>query len=285
MCGRSSTAASAAPRRLKRGQPVLYITERCVFRLGPDGLDLTEIAPGIDLERDIFANMDFRPVVRGTPAHMDPRIFAVAPMHPGGTAMPGRNFLIQVCPLPATGDMLGALNLLEGEVAMTVKNEQLGELNRKNIEAAMRLAQLSIDNSQRVVALQNELARELFNDGVASARAQAGAKDPQELLQLRARYAQDTAQKVMATAQRVAEVGNEARVEFARMLTEQLASGSHEMADAFQGFFKAVPGQNANVLDIMQQAMATANSAFAQMTQACAAAFGGAAGPRAGKQK
>lgn len=166
-----------------------------------------------------------------------------------------------------------------------MKNEQLSELSRKNIEAAMRLAQLSIDNSQRVVALQNELARELFNDGVASARAQTGAKDPQELLQLRASYAQDTAQKVMATAQRVAEIGNEARVEFARLLTEQLASGSHEMADAFQGFFKAVPGQNANVLDIMQQAMASANSAFEQMTQASAAAFGGAAAPRAGKKK
>jgi propionate CoA-transferase len=60
----------------RRNQPVLYITERCVFQLGPDGLELTEIAPGIDLERDILAHMDFRPIMRGTPATMDPRIFA-----------------------------------------------------------------------------------------------------------------------------------------------------------------------------------------------------------------
>jgi propionate CoA-transferase len=64
----------------KRGQPVLYITERCVFRLGSDGLELTEIAPGIDLERDILAHMDFRPVMRGQPAAMDERIFAPGPM-------------------------------------------------------------------------------------------------------------------------------------------------------------------------------------------------------------
>jgi phasin family protein len=167
---------------------------------------------------------------------------------------------------------------------MTGKNEQFSELNRKNMEAAMRLAQLSIENSQRVMSLQNELARELFNDGVENARAQSGAKDPQEVLRLRAQYAQDTAQKMMATAQKVAEIGNDARVEFSRMLTEQLASGSHEMADAFQGFFKMMPGQNANVLEVMQQAMATANSAFEQIAQASTAAFSGMA-PKAGKKK
>jgi propionate CoA-transferase len=59
----------------KRKQPVLYITERCVFRLGDDGLELTEIAPGLDLERDILAHMDFVPGIPGTPALMDSRIF------------------------------------------------------------------------------------------------------------------------------------------------------------------------------------------------------------------
>ena len=64
----------------KRGQPVLYITERCVFRLGGNGLELTEIAPGIDLERDILAHMDFRPIMHAAPTLMDARIFAAGPM-------------------------------------------------------------------------------------------------------------------------------------------------------------------------------------------------------------
>jgi len=74
---------------LRRGQTVLYVTERCVFRLGPEGLVLAEIAPGIDLERDILAHMDFRPVVRGKPARMDARIFAAAPMGLGNENMTG----------------------------------------------------------------------------------------------------------------------------------------------------------------------------------------------------
>ncbi len=171
---------------------------------------------------------------------------------------------------------------------MAGKTENFSELNRKNMEAAMRLAQLSIENSQRVMALQNELARELFKDGVENARAQSGAKDPQEVLRLRAEYAQETARKMMEVAQKVAAIGNESRVEFSRMLTEQLASGSQEMADAFQGFFKTLPGQNANVLEVMQQAMATANSAFEQIAQASASAFSGMtemAQKSAGKKK
>jgi propionate CoA-transferase len=59
----------------KRGQPVLYITERCVFELTAEGLALVEIAPGIDVERDILAKMEFKPIITRNPAIMDIRIF------------------------------------------------------------------------------------------------------------------------------------------------------------------------------------------------------------------
>jgi len=59
----------------KRGQTVFYITERCVFKLCAEGLELTEIAPGIDIDRDILAHMDFRPIMHNPPALMDVRIF------------------------------------------------------------------------------------------------------------------------------------------------------------------------------------------------------------------
>jgi propionate CoA-transferase len=61
------------------GQPVLYVTERCVFRRGPEGMELSEVAPGIDIERDILAHMDFKPIVRHV-GMMDARIFREEPM-------------------------------------------------------------------------------------------------------------------------------------------------------------------------------------------------------------
>jgi propionate CoA-transferase len=58
---------------------VLYVTERCVFRLHEAGLELVEVAPGVDVERDILARMDFRPLLR-EPAMMAAALFAEAPI-------------------------------------------------------------------------------------------------------------------------------------------------------------------------------------------------------------
>ena len=63
----------------ERGQEVLYITERCVFRLRADGLELTEVAPGVDLQRDILDRMDFVPLM-GSVQPMDARLFQPEPM-------------------------------------------------------------------------------------------------------------------------------------------------------------------------------------------------------------
>ena len=68
----------------RRGQRVLYVTERCVLRLVPDAdegsLELIEIAPGVDLERDVLAQMEFRPAISPQLRTMDTTLFNAAPL-------------------------------------------------------------------------------------------------------------------------------------------------------------------------------------------------------------
>lgn len=62
-------------------QNVKYVTERCVFELRPEGLTLTEIAPGIDLKKHILDKIEFEPAIASDLQYMDLDIFNDDPMH------------------------------------------------------------------------------------------------------------------------------------------------------------------------------------------------------------
>lgn len=64
----------------EKGQPVIFVTERCVFKLTEKGLLLTEIAPGIDLEKDILSQMEFTPEISPNLKLIDSKIFQEMPM-------------------------------------------------------------------------------------------------------------------------------------------------------------------------------------------------------------
>ena len=65
---------------LERGQQVRYVTDRAVFALEEDGLVLREVAPGIDVERDVLGRMGFRPRIADDLHQMDRRLYASGPM-------------------------------------------------------------------------------------------------------------------------------------------------------------------------------------------------------------
>ena len=64
------------PTALAQGRPVFYVTERAVFRLAPGGLELVELAPGVDLQKQVLDLMAFRPLIR-EPRTMAAELFRV----------------------------------------------------------------------------------------------------------------------------------------------------------------------------------------------------------------
>ena len=71
----------SGPYAQERNQEALYITERAVFKRGKYGLELIEIAPGLDLQKDIIDQMNFKPAISPSLKEMDPRIFSDEPMN------------------------------------------------------------------------------------------------------------------------------------------------------------------------------------------------------------
>lgn len=65
---------------LRAGHEMHLVTERAVFELRPAGLTLIEVAPGLDLERDVIGQMEFRPVIDKNLAEMDSALFAPEPV-------------------------------------------------------------------------------------------------------------------------------------------------------------------------------------------------------------
>ncbi len=145
----------------RRGQNVLYVTERCVLALTPEGLELVEVAPGLDIERDILARMDFRPLIPRDPIEMDARIFRPEPMNL-------RADLIGV-PLESrfTFDPL--------QKVFFINLERYTLHNRDDIQAMEKIVEAKLASvSERVYAIVNydnfTILPELFDEYSAKAR-------------------------------------------------------------------------------------------------------------------
>ena len=147
-----------------RGQSVLYVTERCVFKLGISGLELTEVAPGIDIERDILALMDFKPEIPRDPVAMDPRIFREG-------AMDLREDMLAI-PLDQR------FTLDEQQNLFFVNLERYALRSRADIEAIARAVEARLGGlDRRVYAIVNydnfSIAPELLDEYSAMVRSLA----------------------------------------------------------------------------------------------------------------
>lgn len=157
---------------------------------------------------------------------------------------------------------------------MTNKVEQsVAAMQKKNLDSAMRLAQLSIENSQRILQLQMQTAKEMFEDGVSNVQSLAQIKTPQEAMELRARYAQNAAEKMLSTSRNIAEITSEVQSEMSKLVSQQLTAGGQELIDAMQGFLKGMPLNSHAAAEAMQTTFETARKTLEQVAKASSDAF------------
>ncbi|MCL1861495.1 MAG: phasin family protein [Proteobacteria bacterium] len=156
---------------------------------------------------------------------------------------------------------------------MAAKPEQVNEIQKKSLEAAVQLAQLSIENTQRVIEVQVAVAKSLFEDSVNNAKALSGIKNPQDAVQLRTRFAQNSAEKVFAGAREIAEIAAKAQSQIGKLVGEQLTNSSAEILETIQQMFKGLPITDQNTMNALQNTLNTTRTAVEQLTRVSSEAF------------
>ncbi len=156
---------------------------------------------------------------------------------------------------------------------MIAKTEQVQELQRKQMQAGMKLAQLSLDNSQRLLALQVEISRKIFQDGVENARALSAARDAQQAVSIQSRYMQDSAQSLLDCMRQITDLGNASRIELSHLMAEQFAGEGRDWLTSLQMLATRMPGQNVPLVESLGQAMNSLNNAIEQFAKASTTTF------------
>lgn len=155
----------------------------------------------------------------------------------------------------------------------TKPEEAVAMMQKKNLEAAMRLAQLSIENSQRILQLQVDVARDIFDDGVNSAKSLAQVKSPQDAMELRARYAQQAAEKMFSCSRSIAEITADLQAEMGKLVSDQLNKGGQDVFDAMQQMLQGMPLNSHAAAEALQHTFDTARKTLEQVAKASSDAF------------
>jgi phasin family protein len=147
------------------------------------------------------------------------------------------------------------------------------DFQQKNLNVAMKLAQLSIENAQRILQMQVEVSRDIFDDSLENADQLAHIQSPQDVMEVRARYARQAAEKMFACSRMMASVTAEMQSEMTRMVSERLASNGQEFFGAMEELMQGAPLNSHAAAEVLQHAFDSARKSLEQVSKASAEAF------------
>jgi phasin family protein len=145
--------------------------------------------------------------------------------------------------------------------------EQLIALNKTNVDAAVRLANVALKSVEKLVGLQMETAKAAFADSANSVRALAEAKDAQDLVALRDRILQPTLEKASVYARNVYDVAASTQSELNKLIEMQIADINKSVVTALDKTVSNAPAGSEFAVAAIRSAVTSANAAFDNMTK------------------
>jgi phasin family protein len=148
------------------------------------------------------------------------------------------------------------------EIAMYVTPEQIQATNKANMEAILNLASTQFAALEKFASLNANAVKSVFEDGIANARALAGAKDVQELVSLQSTFAQPAIEKAIAYSKSVYEVATETSGEFSKATERRIAEWNENFVSMLDKAAKNAPAGSDVAVSAVKQMLAAANSAY-----------------------
>ena len=163
----------------------------------------------------------------------------------------------------------------------------LSELSSATVDAATRLTRISMDSTERTIAVQFEYAKGAISQATLNAKALAGAKDVQELMSLRARIAENALENFMGYSRSLYEVASEAQSELSKLAEQRMSAFQQAVTETVDQAAKSAPGGGDVAAAAIKSSLAATTAAFDTFAKAAkhAASFADAGVRGAGNGK
>jgi phasin family protein len=146
--------------------------------------------------------------------------------------------------------------------------EQFAELNRANVAQATRLAALAIENAEKLMHLNITAAKAALAQGVEGATAAATVKDVQDLVALRAKYAESGVQAALGYSKSLYEMASEAQAQYSALAEESWGAYTKGIASWVEKASKAAPAGSDAGFNALKSTVAATTAAFDQFQKA-----------------
>ena len=145
---------------------------------------------------------------------------------------------------------------------MYVTPEQIQATTKANVDAILSLATSQFAAIEKFASLNANAVKAAFEDSIANARALAGAKDVQELVNLQSTFAQPAIEKAIAYSKSMYEVSTQTNTEFTKATERRVSEWNENFVTLLDKAAKNAPAGSDVAVSAVKQMLAAANSAY-----------------------
>jgi phasin family protein len=165
------------------------------------------------------------------------------------------------------GDIAILLNQY-GALNMNNFAEQFNAINKAFVDASVRMAKTSFENSERFVALNVEAAKHSFDESTKSVKAMNDIKDPQDLLALRAKLTESAVEKASGYTRHLLDLASNAQAEYTKLAEDNWAQLNKNLSSTVDQMSKSAPAGTEGAIAALKSGLVTGTAAVENMNKA-----------------